>query len=363
MIYLDNAATTRPYDEVIEQTADLMRENYFNPSSNHEMGMEIDKKIKAAKETILKRLGAAGELIFTSGGTESNNLVIHAKAKKHIITTKSEHPSIASSIDQIKNNVRVDYVNLLPDGKVDLEHLKSLITDETSLVSIIHINNETGVIQDINEIGKIIKQSNSKTSFHVDGVAAFGKKKINLENVDLYTFTSHKIHGPQSVGALFIRKNINLRPMLFGGDQQNKVRPGTENRIGILGFATATELIYERLEKNIAHTTRLKEKLLEVTNDIANIVINSGESPFITNLSFVGLKAQVLVNVLSENGIYVSTGAACSGKSNWNVLKAMGKEEKIYDSAIRFSFSEFNTIEEIEKVKEVLKQNVKLLRF
>lgn len=364
MIYLDNAATTKPYEEVVQDTLKNMQDNYFNPSSNHQMGLEIDKKINTAKETLLGCLNTKGDIIFTSGGTEANNLAVLAKGKKHVITTKSEHPSVATPLVQLKNaGTKISYVNLDDNGQVDKTHLTDLLSEgDVSLVSIMEVNNELGTTQDIRTLGQLIKQ-NSKALFHVDGVAAFGKKKMTLDEVDMYTFSSHKIHGPQAVGALYVRKGVNLRPMLFGGDQQNKVRPGTENRIGILGFAKAAEIAYSRLEQNATHVEALKEQLLGVTQQIDNVVVNAGQSPYLLNLSFVGLKAQVLVNVLSENDIFVSTGAACSGKSNWNVLQALGKAQSIYDSAIRFSFSEFNTRDEIDIVCDKLRTFVKMLRI
>lgn len=364
MIYLDNAATSRPYPEVIELTSELMATAYFNNSSNHDMGMDIDNRIKKAKETLLKLLNApTGELVFTSGGTESNNLAIMAKGKKHVLTTEAEHPSVSSAIAQLKNSgVVVECVALDEQGLVNLADLKSKLTPETGLVSIMEINNETGVIQDISAIGQVVK-AHSKATFHVDGVAAFGKKQMNLSQVDLYTISSHKVHGPQGVGALYVRKGVNLRPMLFGGDQQNKVRPGTENRIGILGFAQAAQLTYERLEATTQQVEGLKRALQAIVTDLPAVEVNSGDCPYTLNLSFTGLKAQVLVNALSEAGIYVSTGAACSGKSNHNVLKAIGKPQPIYDSAIRFSFSQFNTLTEIEETVSVLKRLVPLLRI
>lgn len=373
IIYLDNASTTKPSKEVKEILLHTIEDFYGNPSSLHNIGLHVEKKIKDAKLNIANHLNVShDELYFTSGGTESNNIAIQGVVKSrlrnynHIITVKTEHPSVTSTVKYLeKIGCKIDYVAINEKGYVCKDNLLNLIKDETGLISIMHTNNETGVMQNINELGSIIKEKNNNTLFHVDGVQAFGKINLNLKYVDLLSFSSHKIHGLKGIGGLYIRNGVRILPILFGGNQQNSIRPGTENTIGILSLEKAAQKAYENLEKRNKHVNMLKNRLLEVKNVIQDVHINSDElngSPYILNISFLGVKGEVLLHSLEQDGIYVSTGAACSGRGSYNILEHMSNNKDINTSAIRFSFSYQNTLCEIDKCIDSLQRNVKLLR-
>ncbi|MCL1936011.1 MAG: cysteine desulfurase [Defluviitaleaceae bacterium] len=363
MIYLDNASTTKPSKEVIQFLSENLENMYFNPSSLHESGLKVKNNINYAKDEILSLLNANGNFIFTSGGTESNNIAIFgvAKQKSHIITSKLEHPSVIRVIENLKSkNCKIDYVDLDENGDICLQSLKSLIKEDTELVSIMHINNETGTINDIKEIGKIVKL-NSKALFHVDAVSSFGKHNIDMSYIDLLSVSSHKIHGPQGVGGLFIKKGVNIKPIFFGGHQQNSIRPGTEFSVGYLAFVFAAKSSYNDMESNLNYVAKLKENLKNI--EIQDISINEtkNSSPYILNISFFDTKGQVIVNSLSFKNILTSTGAACNDRS-FNLLKNLGYSKKIYESAVRFSFSKYNTLEEIKEVKTNLIKIVDMIR-
>ena len=372
-IYLDNASTTKPSSQVIEKVIDETKNSYANPSSLHGMGLSVEKKIKEAKVIFAKYLGAnPQEIYFTSGGTESNNLAIQGafnsrlRTHDHIITAKTEHPSVLSTVKMFEQKgYEIEYVNVDKKGYIDKEHLSNLIKEKTAIISIMDTNNETGTIQDINSIGKLIKEKNNSTVFHVDGVQAFGKKKINLKYVDLFSFSGHKIHATKGVGGLYVRKGTKLNALLFGGDQQNAIRPGTENTVGILAFAVATQDCYNNMEERHAYVKTLRSRLLEIKNKIELININGDEdagSPYILNVSFLGVKGEVLLHSLEQEGIYVGTGSACSSKSSHNILSHMGHADNIYSSAIRFSFSHENTLSEVDTCINSLQKSVEFLR-
>jgi len=372
LIYFDNASTTKPSSETLKNVLLDMEYNYANPSSLHNLGFSVEKKIKESRMLFAKYLGVNyDEIYFTSGGTESNNLAIQGvlnamfRTHNHIITVKTEHPSVRSTVMAFeRKGFEVDYISVNKKGYIDKDHLKSLIKENTALVSVMDTNNETGVIQDINEIGKIIKEKNKSTMFHVDGVQAFGKKTIQLKYVDLLSFSGHKIHSLGGVGGLYIRKGTKINPILFGGSQQNSVRPGTENVIGILSFASAAKECFENMEARSGHVKALQNRLLQVKDKIESVHINSDEengSPYILNISFLGTKGEVLLHSLENDSIYVGTGSACSGKAD-SILKHMGYTEDIYGSAIRFSFCHENTIEEVDICISSLQKHVEFLR-
>ena len=364
MIYLDNGSTTQIDPGVLAKLADTLQHNYYNPSAMHAGGLAVLALVKTAHQTLLDCLKWQGDFFFTSGGTEANNLAIlgTVKPKTHVITTKAEHPSVLRTIEGLKSKGNtVSYVNFLPDGQVDLAHLRSLLTDTTSLVSIMDTNNETGNRQDTAAIGQLVKQ-HSKARYHVDGVAAFGKHPVNIKQVDMLTVSSHKIHGPAGVGGLYVKSGINLRPQLFGGHQQKSVRPGTEYAAGQVAFAYAALLAHSRLEIHTAYVstlhTQLRERILSLAPDT---IINTApwHSPYILNVSIPGTKGQVVVNALSEQGVYCSTGAACNERAA-NQLKALGHPAAIYESAVRFSLAHTNTAADMaltgDKLQMVLQQ-------
>ena len=372
MIYLDSASTTKPSPAVVEVVTKSMEEKYFNPSSMHSKGHMVEGVLKDIKEKFADYLNVLpDEIIFTSGGTESNNLAIlgAAKAQKkknHIITVKTEHPSVQCSVASLKKQgYKVDYLDTDKWGYVDKTKLKELISEETVLVSIMDVNNEIGVVQDITEIGRIIKKANPEVIFHVDGIQSFGKRRISLKHVDMFSFSSHKIHGPKGAGALYVRNGVKMHPLVFGGEQQKKLRPGTENTFGIFGFAKATEEAYTNMEQRQDHVQTLRDRLLVITKVLPDVVVNSdivNGSPYILNISFLGVKGEVLLHSLSQDGIYVATGAACSKKTISSVLKSLGAAKEIHESAIRFSFCYENTAEDIDKTIEVVKKHVEFLR-
>lgn len=373
IIYLDNASTTKPSQKVIKQALYDMEYYYANPSSLHNMGLQIEIKIKQTKYIFAKYLNVApDEIFFTSGGTESNNLAIQGafnarlRSHNHIITAKTEHPSVLSTIKVLQQKgYKVDYLDLDDKGYICENNLLNLINNKTAIVSIMDTNNETGVIQNINKIGKLIKEKNSSTIFHVDGVQAFGKKSLNLKYVDLFSFSSHKIHGIKGVGGLYVKRGVRINPLIFGGNQQNTLRPGTENTVGIMSFGRAAQECYENMERANNHVILLRNRLLKIKDKIEHVHVNSdvvNGSPYILNLSFLGVKGEVLLHTLEASGIYVSTGTACSNKNQHNVLRYMVDNKDIYTSSIRFSFSYNNTINEIDKCIEVLQKSVIKLR-
>lgn len=372
-VYLDNSATTRPYDEVIDYISEINKNMYGNPSSLHTKGIESEKLIKKARSSIAESLKVdPSEIIFTSGGTESNNLAIRGyllankRKGKHIITSKIEHPSVLEVFKFLQDNgYSVDYINVDRNGTLDIEELKEKISDETSLVSILYVNNETGAIQPIEKISQIIKSANKNTVFHVDAVQAYGKIVINPKKlgIDMMSMSSHKIHGPKGTGALYVDKSIKIKPIIFGGGQESLLRSGTENVTGICGFGMASEIIFKDIEQNYRKVDSLKKRAIrELKANFSDCIINSEENslPYILNVAFPYLKAEVLLHHLEERKIYVSTGSACSSRKRIqsHVLKAMGLNTKQIDGAIRISFSSMNNEDDINELINALKEIV-----
>lgn len=368
-IYLDNSATTRQYDEVTELIWDISKNTYGNPSSLHTMGIEAEKLVNSAREAIAATLSAEPkEIYFTSGGTESNNLAIRGylngnpRAGKHLITTKTEHPSVLEVFRHLEESgYSVDYISVDKEGALDLDELKGKINPETALISIILVNNETGAIQDINEISAIRDRINPKTVIHVDAVQAYGKIPFapGKSGIGLLSMSSHKIHGPKGVGAVYVSRNLRIKPLFFGGGQESLLRSGTENVPGIAGFGLAARKKFENIEENFKQVLTLRDYFIEKLSEsnVDHRVISPGSgSPYILNIAFEGVKAEVLLHHLEQDGIFVSTGSACSSrkKIRSHVLSAMGISNNLIDGAIRFSFSSFNTINEIdETVKSI----------
>jgi cysteine desulfurase len=372
-IYLDNSATTITSDIVIEKCTELYKNVYGNPSSLHFMGLEIEREIRNSRKIIADYIGVnKEEVIFTSGGTEANNIALQGVANaykrqgNHIITTNAEHPSVKDTVKHLsQNGFDATFLEVDEVGQIDIKKLENSITKETILISIMHVNNETGAVADINKIGEIIKSKNKNIIFHVDGVQAFGKLKINLKNIDMYSMSSHKIHGPKGVGALYVKENVKIKPLYFGGLQEKSLRPGTENSIGIAGFGIATQIAAESIEANYNHVKKIKEVIQKLENKEDKIFINGCKEkdlPYIINISFVGLKSEVVLHSLEENNIYVSSGSACSAKKeNKNALSSYGLHQNRVDSAIRFSFSKYTTLEEANTVVNTLNMCLKKL--
>lgn len=373
-VYLDNNATTKPYDEVIQAVADTMKNYYGNPSSVHRLGLKAEKKLNESREIIASTINCSKEeIVFTSGGSESNNFLIRGFVKEgdHIITTKIEHPSVRNIRDELESKgVKITYLNVDSHGRIKLEELEKNITKETRLVSIMHVNNEIGTIQDIEIIGKILKEKSNKIRFHVDGVQSYGKLKIDVKkfNIDLFSASAHKLHGPRGIGFAYIRKGLKPMPLIYGGGQEKNMRSGTENLPGAVGFAVAANIMNENLQNNFNKVLDIKKYFIDILSTIEDIKINSNLdshfSPYVLNTSFKGVRGEILLRILEDKGIYVSMGSACSGKdiAESSVLKAIGLSDEEIMGTLRFSFSENNTKEEIEYAVSIIEANLKFLR-
>lgn len=372
MIYFDNASTTKISDVVADKMYDALKILYGNPSSLHSFGFQAEKQLISARKAVADAIGVnADEVYFTSGGTEANNTAVigtamaYASRGKHIITMNIEHPSVTDSFKYLEGQgFSVTYLPVDDKGYIDLQQLANSITDETILVSIMYVNNEVGTIQNIEEISKIIKSRKRDCYFHVDCVQAFCKHKIPVKDVDLISVSSHKIHGPKGVGALYVKKGVRCENLHFGGGQEKGFRPGTENTAGIIGFACAVENC-GNVEENHKKVQLVKEALLKGISNLENVFVNGDEekaSPYILNLSFMGVRGEVLLHALEDKEIYVATGSACSTK--------LKKKQKIVDylvegrgeSAVRFSFCDENTVEEAETVAKAITELVPVLR-
>lgn len=376
--YFDNSATTRVTDSVKDIVVKTMTEDYGNPSSMHMVGVEAEKYIKTAKENIAKILKVdEKEIYFTSGGTEGNNLAIvgvveaNKRSGNKIITTEVEHASVASPMKYLeKEGYNVVYLPVDRYGVVNIESLKKEMSEDTLLVSVMHVNNEVGAIQPVGEIGKYIKTINPKVVYHVDAIQAFGKMEIRpkKEHIDILTVSGHKIHGSKGSGFIYIKKNTKINPIISGGGQQDGIRSGTENVPGIAGIGQAAKDCYDNLEQNVRRMTELKDYLIDRLSEIEGVTINSRKgnegAPHIVSASFRGVRSEVLLHALEDKGIYVSAGSACSSNrpSISRTLKAMNIEKDLLGSTIRFSFSEFNTKEEIDYCIGQLKELLPVLR-
>lgn len=378
-IYLDNSATTKIRQEVMDEIIDTYLNNYGNPSSLHRKGFEIEKKINQARKLTAKVINAKPEeIFFTSGGTESNNIAlighlssVNYEGRKNIITTRIEHPSVYNVFRHFEEKIEVKYLDTDEKGYISKSQLMEKIDEDTLLVSIIFVNNELGTIQDLENIIKIIKKKNNKTKIHVDAIQAFGKLKIDVNKLDVDTisFSSHKIHGPKGVGGLYVKQGNKINSIFFGGHQEKGLRPGTENTPGIVGFGKACELVSDNFKEENHKLYELKKQygrlLLEKIDDIKiNSDLTDIGAPHILNVSFKNVKGEVLVHFLEDKGIYVSTGAACSSKAknDIRVLNAINLDSEYINGTIRMSFGYFNNFEEIEYVVENIKKSVNEIR-
>ncbi|MBD5455706.1 MAG: cysteine desulfurase [Lachnospiraceae bacterium] len=377
-VYLDNSATTRSFDEVAALMTRVMCEDYGNPSSLHRKGVQAEQYIRYAKETIAKNLKVnEKEIFFTSGGTESDNLALrgcayaNCRAGRHLITTQIEHPAILQTMRQLEEEgFRVTYLPVDQKGCIHIEDLQRAITGETILVSIMHTNNEVGSLQPIEEAGAMIKKMNPRILFHVDAVQGYGKFKIlpRKMHIDLLSVSGHKIHGPKGIGFLYVDENVKIRPIIFGGGQQGGLRSGTENVPAIAGLAKAVEMVYEDLDYKTEKLYQLKEAFTEGIRKIPDVVINGHPgrdgAPHVVSVSFRGVRSEVLLHALEDKGIYVSAGSACSAHKPQpsETLRAMGVERDLLGSTIRFSFSVFTTMEEINYTLKTLYDIIPMLR-
>lgn len=377
-VYLDNSATTRCFDEVAQLMYKIMCEDYGNPSSMHHKGVEAEQYLRYAKETLAKLLKVSEkEILFTSGGTESDNIALIGTAManhrrgRHLITTRIEHPAILQPMAYLENQgFKVTYLPVDHEGRISLSDLERSIRPDTILVSIMHTNNEIGAVEPIAEAGALIKRVNPQTLFHVDAVQGFGKFRIypSKMQVDMLSVSGHKIHGPKGIGFLYIREGAKVSPIIYGGGQQKGMRSGTENVPGIAGLAKAAELVYKNLDEDMDRMYGLREMLIQGVENIEGIRVNGCPgrqgAAHIVSLSVRGIRSEVLLHALEEKGIYVSAGSACASNKPQTsaTLKAIGVEKDLLDSTIRFSISVFTTAEEIRYTIQALEETIPMLR-
>ena len=377
--YLDNSATTRAYDEVAALVAKVMTEEYGNASSVHHMGTMAESRLFSAREIIAGTLKVdPAEILFTSGGTESDNTAILGVARanawrgKHIITTSIEHPAVSETCAELqKQGFEVTYLPVDEKGVLRLQDLKEALREDTILVSIMAVNNEIGSVQPIEEAGKLIKSVNPNTIFHVDAVQGYGKLLLRPRtmNIDLLAVSSHKIHGPKGVGFLYIKKGTKITPICYGGGQQKGMRSGTENVPGCAGMALAAQMCYDNFDEKIKRLYKLKRYLMEsLEQRISDIRLNGPAceegAPHIVSLSIRGLRAETVLNMLSSKEIYVSAGSACTSNNPHvsDTLKAIGLEKDLLESTIRISMSLETTKEEIDYLLDTLESQVDNMR-
>lgn len=377
-VYLDNSATTRCFDEVAQLMMKISCEDYGNPSSMHHKGVEAERYLRYARETLARILKVnEKEIFFTSGGTESDNIAIVGTAManhrtgRHLITTQIEHPAVIQTMKYLEaQGFRVTYLPVDKQGKIRLEDLQEAICKETILVSIMHTNNEIGTIEPIAEAGELIKRINPAIVFHVDAVQGFGKFRIypSRMNIDLLSVSAHKIHGPKGVGFLYINDKIKINPIIYGGGQQKGMRSGTENVSGIAALARAAEIMYSNLDADMNRLYELRDMFIQGVSQIDKVKVNgcmgNESAAHIVSLSVSGVRSEVLLHALEDRGIYVSAGSACSSNKPQPsaTLKAIGVEKDLLHSTIRFSFSVFTTEEEIQYTIQTLREIIPELR-
>ena len=376
--YFDNSATTRCYPEVAEIVVKTMTEDFGNPSAMHLKGVEAEKYVREAAQTLAKILKVnEKEIIFTSGGTESNNLALfggadaNKRSGNHIITTSVEHAAVGQPAERLEQmGYEVTIVPVDHRGVVQLEALEKALRPDTILVSTMYVNNEVGAVMPVEEIAKLVHEKSPKALYHVDAIQAFGKYRIypKKAGIDMLSVSSHKIHGPKGVGFLYINEKARIQPQILGGGQQAGMRSGTDNVPGIAGLGVAAKMVYTDFDKKIEHMYQLKERLAEGFLKLPDVRLNGMEiregAPQILSASFLGVRSEVLLHTLQEKGIYVSAGSACSShkRKAAGTLSAMGMEAAQRESTLRFSFSEENTFEEVDYALEVIGQVLPMLR-
>lgn len=382
-VYLDNSATTRVFPEVAELMTKIMCEDYGNPSSLHMKGVQAENYLRYAKETLAKILKVnEKEIFFTSGGTESDNLALKGAASancrrgRHMITTQIEHPAVLNTMRYLETaGYQVTYLPVNASGQINLEDLRYALRPDTILVSIMHTNNEIGSLQPIAEAGALIKRINPNTLLHVDAVQGFGKARIYPKkmSIDLLSVSGHKIHGPKGVGMLYISDKVKVQPIIHGGGQQMNLRSGTDNVPGVAGLARAAELLYAHYDEDQDRLRQYKKYFCDGVRKLEGVKINGllpgkpdgeGTAAHIVSVSFQGVRSEVLLHALEENGIYVSAGSACAARKPQPsaTLKAIGVDRSLLESTIRFSFSVYTTKEELDYTLQMLYDKIPMLR-
>ena len=376
--YFDNSATTRVYDSVADIMVKVMKEDYGNAAAKHMKGVEAERYIREARGEIAKSLKVKEkEIIFTSGGTESNNLALvgtalaNRRAGNHLITTAVEHPSIYNTMGWLEEQgFRITYLPVDAAGHISLEELEHAVCDDTILVSVMYVNNEIGAVEPVEEISRVIRAKKPDVLFHVDAIQAYGKYQIRpkRQGIDLLSVSGHKIHGPKGVGFLYVDEKVKIRPILFGGGQQKGMRSGTENVPGCAGLAEAVRITYKDHGEKIERLYGLRERLIAGLKGLEGVTINGLETresaPQIVSASFAGIRSEVLLHALEDKGIYVSSGSACSSNHPGvsGTLKGIGVKGELLDATLRFSFGMFNTEEEVDYCIGVLGELLPVLR-
>ena len=367
MIYFDNAATTKPDSDCLEKAEKYLKEEYFNPSALYAEGFRLNKELRAARENILKNIADTQKFVleFTSCGTEADNHAVLCGGKRgNVVTTLGEHSAVFSAVNELKRQgVEVRFAELNADGCVNFAHLLSLIDEKTSFVSVIHVNNETGAINDITAIAKEVKARNPKTLFHSDGVQAFGKIQFKLtENIDLYSVSAHKIGGIKGCGALIKRKSLVLPPYIFGGGQENGARSGTENVFGIKMFEFAALKKYSCISENLNKVEKIKSTLLQgLDKRLFSCIGSENSSPYILTLVVDGVRGETVLHESDDSGLIIGTGSACASneKNRYSrTILACGIDKSKADGILRLSFSPENTIEEAQLASHILNKIV-----
>ena len=376
--YFDNSATTKALDSVRDIMVKTLMEDFGNPSAKHTKGMEAEKYIRQAAADIAKTLKVKDkEILFTSGGTESNNMALigtalaNQRAGKHIISTRIEHASVYQPLAFLESlGFEVTYLHVDHNGHISLEELEQSIRPDTILVSVMYVNNEIGAIEPIDEIARLVHGKNPKIVFHVDAIQAYGKLVIRpkKQGIDLLSVSGHKIHGPKGIGFLYIDEKVKIRPLILGGGQQNGMRSGTDNVPGIAGLAKSAEIVYRHFDEQTAQMRACKHRLIEGLRELDDVVIHGMPeeegAPQIVNASFLNVRSEVLLHTMEDRQIYVSAGSACSShkRAGSPTLTAIGASKAEMESAVRFSFSEFTTLEQIDYTLDTLREVLPMLR-
>lgn len=377
-VYFDNAASTKVLEPVKDIVLKVMTEDYGNPSAKHRKGMIAEQYVKEAAEIIADTLKVAPkDILFTSGGSESNNMALigtamaNKRSGNHIISTGIEHPSVYNPLAYLEERgFTVTYLSVDGNGNISLEELEQAIRPETILVSVMYVNNEIGAVAPVEAISKVIKKKNPAILFHVDAIQAYGKFVIRpkRQGIDLLSVSSHKIHGPKGIGFLYIDPRVKIRPLIYGGGQQRGLRAGTENVPGVAGFGVAAKFMYTDHEKKMSAMTELKDYMIERLQEIDGVTVNSQKgnlsSPQIVSASFLGIRSEVLLHALEDKGIYVSSGSACSSNHPGvsGTLVGIGVKKELLDSTLRFSFGVFSTKDEVDTCIDTLKELLPILR-
>ena len=384
-VYADNAATTPMSETAFNAMKPWLTENYGNPSSLYRIGRAAKEALNDARTVVGKCLNAAepvnekndyapGEIVFTGGGSQADNLAIRgfmhgpsSKGRKHIITSKIEHHAVLYTCEALeKEGYRVTYLNVDKEGHVDLEQLKNELSEDTALVSVMAANNEIGTVQPVEQLGKLLKAKAPKALFHIDAVQGLCRVRLTPKkwNCDLMSVSGHKIGAPKGIGALYVKKGLRLPPLTFGGGQERGMRPGTEAVPNIAAFAKACEIRMAHFDEDYAHVQELADYLKQqVSAELPDAVINGeGDIPHVVNLSMPGCKSEVMLHVLEGDEVYISSGSACSKGKQSGVLKALGLPKARTDSALRVSFAPFNTKEDVDAFINAVKKGAKMFR-